>query len=128
MGYSYQVYKNNYPFINSYLQNPDEHKGKELYSTGKILEITKDYFIFDTGLKEIKITHNKNIKITLTKFGLTEILVTEKEGEFNLITHHNQNYNFSKYILSGIGFIIFLLIFSKEWKLTKRGFVKCRTG
>jgi len=45
-----------------------------------------------------------------------------KDGIIELIDYHNYDYNYFLYIISFFAFIVFIIIFLKEWKITRRGF------
>jgi len=105
--------------LDKYLENPGKYGGAKSQRMGKILEINGDYFFFSGGDKAIKVIG----KIERPVLGETLIYVHyRKDGVIELIDYHNYNFNYILYILSLFAIMIFLVVFFREWKLTKRGF------
>lgn len=86
---------------------------------GHIINASDTYFYFDVGNRELLIYGKEIEKAT---FGETVLYVaTKQNGTIELIDYHNYDYNYFLYVLSFIAFLIFVFIFFKEWKVTKRG-------
>lgn len=105
--------------LDKYLENPEKYGGVKSQRMGKIMEINYGYFLFSGSDKPIKVIG----KIERPILGETLIYVHyRKDGIIELIDYHNYNFNYILYLISLFAIAVFLIIFFKEWKLTKRGF------
>jgi len=106
--------------LNNYLENPDRHGNRTDERFGRIVNISTDYFYFDTGGTTIKI-YGPGVRKAV--YGETALLLSYgKDGKISMIQYHNYNYNYFLYAVSVLAVIVFIIMFFKEWKMTLRGF------
>ncbi|HLC96332.1 MAG TPA: hypothetical protein VJH97_03355 [Candidatus Nanoarchaeia archaeon] len=106
-------------YLDLYLDNPALYGGHKWGSWGTIVNQSDDHFYLFMQGHTIRVQGSVQPAI----WGETNYyLYFGEDGTISLIDYHNQDYFYLYYLLSFIGFLIFLWIFFKEWKLTKRGF------
>ena len=111
--------KNNFSLQN-YLENPEKYGDHSSESFGRIVNISQDHFYFNAGGDYIKV-FGKNIQ--KAELGETVLYLDyRKDGRIVMIDYHNYNYNYILYAISFLAVMIFVFLFFKEWKLTRRGF------
>lgn len=107
-------------YLTNYLNNSEKYGGSKVEYFGKVINISQNYFYFRSGSKEIKI-YGSGIKMPV--LGETIVFLDfQKDGKIRMIDYHNYDYNYIIYIISFFALIVFVVIFLKEWKLTKKGF------
>lgn len=102
--------------MESYLENPQKYGGYKGQQFGKIINISEGHFYFDMGSQTIKV-YGSGVKKAILGETLL-FLHYRKDGKIGLIDYHNYNYNYLLYIISLFAFVIFIVIFFKEWKFT----------
>ena len=116
--YSFVQHVNYYPKIKDLLENPEKYHNKITKQTG---QISPDTNILSSGGDKIRI--KSNIPLRKDIFGSTSIIGRfDKEGYIEIKEIHYSDYNNVKYFTSILGLFLFVYIFLKEWKITKRGF------
>lgn len=96
---------------------------RETQFFGKIVNISDDHFYLDIGSSNIRIESFNMLEIRKARYGETVVhVIYGGEGAIEGIGYHNYDYNYFLYVLSSIAFVIFLIIFFKEWRFTWRGF------
>lgn len=106
--------------LEDYAKNPQAYDGLKEERFGRIINISDGYFYFNSGGKPIKVFGSG---LEMPVFGETAIYVElEGDGRIKLVGHHNYNYNYLLYLISAVALLVFLVIFFKEWRITKRGF------
>lgn len=118
--YGNLIKTNKLPSSRDYLLNPSKYGGYEGEYFGKIINISEDYFYIRVPSTDLKVIGSGIKKPVLGES--TFLLYFGRDGFIKLIDYHNYNYNYLLYLFSGFAFIIFLIIFFKEWRITKRGF------
>tara|TARA_Y100000310_G_scaffold343159_1_gene449524 strand:- start:39617 stop:40036 length:420 start_codon:yes stop_codon:yes gene_type:complete len=109
-----------YPTIQDLKNNPEKYHNWLIEESGTVKNIQNGEFILVLGNEEILV---KNTNIRQPKQGSISLIgIFNKEGFIELQKIQYFDYNHYKYWISIIGLFIFLFIFLKEWKLTKRGF------
>jgi len=118
--YSYIYHINYAPSVYDLLENKDKYNGFKTEYVGTIINKTNDYFYLKSENTEIKVLYSN---VREPKFGQIRVYgIFEKEGYIRALDVQYHDYNFLKYILSLAGFVWFIIIFFREWKITKRGF------
>jgi hypothetical protein len=118
--YASKYHMEYYPTIHDLLSNPERYHNLITEQTGVMQDVTSDSFYLKNGDARIKVIGNN---IPELKSGYTSVLGKfDKDGFIELKDIRNHNYDSVKYIVSLIGFAIFIAIFFSEWKLTKGGF------
>ncbi len=117
----YSMYKSENEFtLEKYLENPQKYGGHKGQRFGKIINISQDHFYFNLGDSSIRVSGSG---VEKSVYGDTVVfLYYRKDGVIELIDYHHYNYNYLLYVVSFLAFIIFLIIFFNEWKVTWRGF------
>lgn len=106
--------------IEKYLQEPEKYGDKKMERIIKIANINQDHFYFQWGKFNIKVIGSR---IEMPILGETVVYLNfRKDGIIEMIDYHNYNYNYILYIISFFALIVFIIIFFKEWKITKRSF------
>ncbi|MCH8003871.1 MAG: hypothetical protein IH934_04550 [Nanoarchaeota archaeon] len=106
--------------ITRYLENPQKYGGVKLENFGRIVNISQDHFYFDIGSMDLKV-FGSGIKRPV----LGELVVYihfNKNGRIEMIDNHTYDYNYVLYGISFFSLIVFIIIFFKEWKFTRRRF------
>tara|TARA_B100000315_G_scaffold250857_1_gene284483 strand:+ start:1211 stop:1666 length:456 start_codon:yes stop_codon:yes gene_type:complete len=106
--------------IEKYMENPQKFGGIKFEHMARIINISQDHFYVNLGNRDLKVM-GSGIKRPI--YGETLVYVHyRKDGIIELIDYHNYDYNYFLYIISFFAFIVFIIIFLKEWKITWRGF------
>ncbi|MBI2663179.1 hypothetical protein HYX15_01465 [Candidatus Woesearchaeota archaeon] len=122
--FSLTQYNNYFPAIKDLEKYPEKYDGVLTEQYGKIEEIREDGFILALGNEKIFV---KSANVRKPIYGTVSVVgIFHKEGFIELKDIHYFDYNTTKYVISIIGLIIFLVIFFKEWKITSRGFKYAR--
>ena len=96
---------------------------RETQFFGKIINISKDHFYLYTGPSNVKIESSNIPDVRKTRYGEIVVhVISKKDRIVEGINYHNYDYNYLLYIVSFFAFVIFVIIFFKEWKLTLKGF------
>ena len=120
--YSLNQHSNYYPTIKDLLDNPERYHNKITEQGGR-LSLEKG--TIRRGNEEIKIIIKEPLRNP--KYGTVTIVGRfDKSGSIEVHDIHYSDYNNLKYFASIIGGAIFLYLFFKEWKITKRGFESAR--
>lgn len=116
-----EMYMDEHEFsLENYLKNPQKYGNYKAKHFGKIINISQDHFYYNVGELSIRV-EGSGVKKAV--YGETTLFINHrKDGIIELIDYHNYNYNYVLYVLSLLAFIIFLIIFLKEWKITPGGF------
>ena|SRR3989344_9053241 len=102
--------------LDNYLKNPQKYGDYKGQVFGKITGINQDSFYINS----LKVSGSGIIKPV---YGETVLFLDfKKDGIIKLIDYHNYNYNYFLYVISFFAFVVFIVIFFKEWKITLRGF------
>jgi hypothetical protein len=106
--YSYFWHNNYYPSISELLRNPKQIDKLVELRGGEIVEFhnTEKVFIYQDGNDRIDVKYNDKQIPKKSILGRTSIYGRYENRYIELISIHNNNYNFLKYIVSIIGFII----------------------
>jgi len=113
-GYSYSYYNNYYPSLSSYLSNR-EYEGITSENCGRMGNLYGDGFELIYGKDKIFVKTDEKIK--RSKMGFICVLGEYSNGSILMEEYHSSNYNDTKYMVSFLGFIIFVFIFFKEWEI-----------
>lgn len=122
--YSYSNYYKYYPSINDLLTNRLNYENKLISLAGSMKDKTNSSFYLVKGGDRIEVLFEKP---EYPKYGYVSVLGYYKDGKIEAVSIHNHDYNHLKYVVSIIGFIIFIFFFFREWIITRRG-LKCRIG
>src|SRR3989344_3779187 len=107
-------------YLTNYLNNPEKYSGNKVEYFGKIINISQDSLYFRAEGKEIKV-YGSGVKMPV--LGETVVFLDfQKDGKIRIIDYHNYNYNYVIYLISFFALAVFVAIFLKEWKLTRKGF------
>lgn len=106
--------------VNKYLESPEIYGNHQAERMAKIVSISQGHFYIRSGNVELKVMGSGIKKPVLGESVF--FLDFRKDGVIGLIDYHNYNFNYFLYGVSAIAIIVFVIIFFKEWKLTKRGF------
>ncbi len=105
--------------IGNYVENPQKYGGINGEHLVKIVNISQDHFYINFGNRDVKVIGN----IERPTLGESTVFLNyKKNGVIELIDFHNYNYNYVLYGFSVFAFILFIIIFFMEWKITWRGF------
>ena len=105
--------------LERFLQDPKTYGGYRGERFGAITEVYDNYFYFSVGERVLKVFG----KAEKPRFGeVTAHLEFRKDGTIQLLAYHHYKYNLFLYAVSLVAFGIFLRLFFREWRLTKRGF------
>ena len=105
--------------LNELSQNPSKYEGQEEEAEGRILSTDKDSFVLITPSHKIMIFNNHP---NLKKGDYGTFLLKVENGKIINKEYRLYNKEPIKYFLSLLAIIIVIIIFLKEFKLTKRGF------
>ena len=106
--------------IEKYLKEPDKYANKKMERIIKIKNISNENFYFQWNNNDIKVLGHG---IEMPVLGETVVYLNfRKDGIIEMIDYHNYNYNYILYILSFFALVWFVIIFFREWKITRRGF------
>lgn len=111
--------------MHDFLLEPQKYAGQTRNIMGVYQEPTKKGFSIIYNKEKVEIIYDKEHQAP--KYG--EILIfgeLQRDGTVKALGVHNYNYNFLLYLLSFIAGIIIIVVFFREWKLTKKGFVDKR--
>lgn len=110
--------------VSFFLKNPDYYDGIIAENSGPIEDIQEFSFVMVKGKNKILVKHDGTIgEVRKPILGTMDLVgIYHKEGYIEATDFRYDDYNFVKYILSAISFIIFTIYFFKEWKLTWKGF------
>lgn len=115
MYYSYISHADYYPSITNMLADPEKYDGDLVELQGIMADKTNSSFSILFGDQKIKVLYENP---ETPKLGYISVYGKfHREGFVEAYDIHLANYNSPKYIISFIGFIFFLFIFFKEWKL-----------
>jgi hypothetical protein len=106
--------------LRQYLQDPPHFGDRKAQLFGKIINMSSNHFYFDNGDTIIRVEGSKIEKSILGE--TTLYLFFSKDGWIYLLDYHNYNYNYLIYVLSILAIIVFIYMFSREWRVTRRGF------
>lgn len=120
--YVFLNYERYYPLITGFSQDPSSYEGRVIELEGKIVEREGRYYIASTSNIPVEIKYDWS-KEGSSKPGSAVILgVLHKEGIIEVLGIHPRKHHMVKYYVSGLGIIIFLFIFFKEWRVSLKGF------
>lgn len=106
--------------LEKYLADPQTYGSHKSERLAKITNISKDHFYINSEGREIKVIGSN---ATMAILGESVFFLDfKKDGKIELIDYHNYDYNYILYLISVVALIIFVIVFFKEWKLTRRGF------
>lgn len=106
--------------LDGYFKDPQKYGDRYYEAMVKIINISNDHLYANIGDKDVKITGSE---IKRPVLGETVVyLHYKKDGIIELIDYHNYNHNYILYGISFFALILFVVIFLKEWKFTRRGF------
>ena len=99
-----------------------KYEGAETEFTGHLINLSEDYFYMSVNQVPLKVYFSGQKS---PKSGqIYAHIILNRDLTATAIETHNMNYNYLKYYVSALGFILFLLIFFKEWKIKKLRFVE----
>ena len=105
------------PSSNEILINPALYSGKKFTFIGPVINTTSSSFYMSVNHKPLRVNYQNLQKPIL---GQIYVLATlNNDGSANALDVHDLSYNYVKYFISFFAFIIFLVIFFKEWKFKK---------
>ena len=105
------------PSSDIFLADPLKYAGKETELTGPVLDVMADSFYLDVNQRPLKIYYPNFEKPVLGQAYVRAKL--NSDGTATGLEVHNLSYNYIKYAISFLAFILFLFIFFKEWKFRK---------
>ena len=110
------------PYIEDFFKEPAKYESVKVGLDGPVLNISADSFYMGTKKREIKVYYNNLQK---PKLGQVSVLAElRSDGTAKAIELHVNNYNYLKYVLSAIAFVVFLFMFFNEWKFKNWRFHK----
>lgn len=110
------------PSSDDILANPKEFSGKKFTFIGPVINASSSSFYLYINHRPLRV-HYKDLQKPV--LGQIYILATiNHDGTANALDVHDLSYNYIKYFISFLAFIIFLFIFFREWKFKKGRFVK----
>ena len=120
MYYSYAEHDNHYPTISDFLKDPARYDGVLTEQQLQVYNITNESFLARFGDDYVAV---KYPGVKEPKFGMVTFLGHyKKEGYIEATAVRYNEYNNGKYLLSFAGLFLFVWIFFREWKITRRGF------
>lgn len=124
--YSSLVYHEIDPSIGYLRENPERLNNRLIELSGEFVEEDGNLYLV-SGKDKIMVKAN-GLDTSNAYLGLVGIKgLYKKEGFVELVETHRYNYIFLKYPLSLFAFMVFIFIFFKEWRITRRG-LECRIG
>lgn len=106
--------------LDKYFEDPQKYGNKKAEHMVKIINVSQDHFYIELNNKDIKVMGSG---IQRPLYGETVVFLNyRKDGIIELIDYHNYNYNYFLYGMSIVAVLVFAIIFSREWKITKGGF------
>ena len=123
LSYEFYLSKSYYPAtIGEFISSPAQHEGTETEFTGPLINLSETYFYMSVNQVPLKVYFSGQKSPKSGQIYARVIL--NRDLTATAIETHNMNYNYFKYYVSAFGFILFLLIFFKEWKIKKLRFVE----
>lgn len=110
------------PSSDVFLANPQKYAGKETEFAGSFINSTAGSFYLDANKRLLKIYYPHLEKPVLGQVYARVRL--NPDGTATALEVHKLSYNYIKYIISFLAFIIFLFIFFREWKFKRWGLVE----
>ena len=105
------------PSSDAFIGNPSGYAGQLSEFAGPVLNISEGSFYMSVNKRPLKVYYSG---IEKPKFGqLYAHVMLNSDGTATALEVHRLSYNYLKYIISFFAFIIFLFIFSSEWKFKK---------
>ncbi|MBS3101549.1 hypothetical protein J4204_05465 [Candidatus Woesearchaeota archaeon] len=102
------------PSIDAFLGNSEKYEGKYSKFAGPVINVSGSSFYMRVNQRPLKVYH---ANLEKPKFGQVYVWARlNSDGTAEAIEVHNFSYNYAKYFLSFFAFILFLLIFFREWK------------
>lgn len=110
------------PTIDEFFRQPSKFKGSKVEFAGHVLNTSTDSFYMSINRRALKVYHPEFEPPRLGQ--LSALLELNADGTATAIQVHNYSYNYLKYLVSLLGFALFLYIFLKEWKFKGWRFIE----
>lgn len=116
----YEVYKKGRVVIYDFIENPEENHGYTLSIMGPYGGSFDKGFYIIYNQKPVKILYGGDY--IPPRYG--EVLVygtLQSDGYVKIVGIHNYDYNYFLYAASFLSFIVMIIFFLKEWRITLGG-------
>ena len=123
LSYEFYLSKPYYPAtIGEFASSPSKYEGAETEFTGPLINLSEAHFYMSVNQVPLKVYFSGQ---KAPKAGQVYArVILNRDATATALETHNMDYNYLKYYVSALGFILFLLIFFKEWKIKKLRFVE----
>jgi len=120
--YTFINYDDHYPSIKGFSENPALYEGRIIEMEGRIIEKNNEYYILSTSNIPVRLRYDWS-RWTPSESGTVALIgIMHRDFSIEVIDREPERDHMIKYYVSIIGFIIFLFIFLKDWRITLKGF------